>query len=105
MTHVPVKRDNSAAVKRPAAGDDHLGPALVKCSRTCGTAASSTPPRLATWNIEDDASLSCGLGSHSSGSKRGPCLESAERIKSGDGLIVVARDLAEEDSTVLQAGE
>ena len=105
MTHVPVKRDNSAAVKRPAAGDDHLGPALVKCSRTCGTAASSTPPRLATWNIEDDASLSCGLGSHSSGSKRGSCQESAERIKSGDGLIVVARDFAEGDATVLHAGE
>ena len=105
MTHVPVKCENSTAVKRPASGDNHLGPALLKCSRTCGTAASSTPPRLATGDIEDDASLSCVLGSHSSGSKQGSCQESAEIIKSGEGLVAVARDVEEGKAAALHAGE
>ena len=105
MTHVPVKCENSTAVKRPASGDNHLGPALLKFCRTCGTAASSTPPRLATGDIEDDASLSCVLGSHSSGSKQGSCQESAERIKSGEGLIAMARDVEEGKATAFHAGE
>ena len=48
--------------------------------------------RRATWDIEDDDPLSCELQFYSSGSGRGSYQENAERIKSGNGLILVARD-------------
>ena len=91
MVDVSMKCDG-AAVKRPAAGDDHLGPGLLKRPKACGTAASSRPPRRATGDIEDNDPLSSELQYYDSGSGRGSYQENAERVKPGNGLILVARD-------------
>ena len=88
-----MKRAKSAAVKRPAAADDHLGPGpLKRPAKTSGTAGFPRPPRRETEDVEEDCPLSGEIPYYDSTSGRGSYQENAERVKSGNGLILVARD-------------
>ena len=88
-----MKRAKSAAVKRPAAADDHLGPGpLKRPAKTSGTAGFPRLPRRETEDVEEDCPLSGEIPYYDSTSGRGSYQENAERVKSGNGLILVARD-------------
>ena len=88
-----MKRAESTAVKRPAAAADHpgLGP-LKRPAKNSGTAAFSRPPRREAVGSEEGCPLSGELQFYDSNSGRGSYQENAERVKSGNGLILVARN-------------
>ena len=88
-----MKRAKSTAVKRPAAAADHpgLGP-LKRPAKNSGTAALSRPPRREAVDSEEDCPLSGELQFYDSNSGRGSYQENAERVRSGNGLILVARN-------------
>ena len=88
-----MKRPKIAAMKRPAAAAGHSGlRPLKRPAMSRGAATLSKPPSPGTADSEEDCPLSGELQFYDSESGRGSYQENAERVKAGNGLILVARD-------------
>ena len=88
-----MKRAKSAAVKRPAASDDHPGSgALKRPAKTSGTLSFPRLPGHDAYEFDQHCPLSGEIPYYDSTSGRGSYQENAERVKPGNGLILVARD-------------
>ena len=82
-----MKRANSAAVKRPAAADDHPGSEpLERPAKTSGTAGSPRLPGHDAEEVDEHCPLSGEIPYCDSTSGRGSYRENAERVKPGKGL-------------------
>ena len=88
-----MKRPKITAMERPAAAAGHPGlRPLKRPAMSKGAATLSRPPCPGAADSEEDCPLSGELQFYDSESGRGSYQENAERVKAGNGLILVARD-------------